>query len=173
MRFIALLKVVLLSLGVLSVVSCYDDKEPELMWEFYPIVIYAYVEDVHGNDLLAPDVRNNIADSGIKVVYKGCVYDKDSAVDEKVRTYMPELRGLRIEKLLNGRYVLSFGGLEGNKDYEDEMVVMRWNDGSMDTITFDSKIIWDTNIPIVERVFYLNGNEADEIVKIIRGKNRR
>lgn len=139
-----------------------DDDKEWLIWDFSPIVLGVLVQDAQGVDLLNPDSEGSIAEQGIKAIYKGEVYEKDSVLS-RTKAYMPYFAGLQVIKgYTNGRYYLTFGEFDGTHTFDKEEVVIDWNDGTKDTIHFSSKLTWKSKKePVINRAFYLNGEELD------------
>ena len=82
-----------------------------------PFAVNIMVTDAAGNDLLNPETENSIADNGIKVRFKGLVFEKDSIVlPGQTKAVMSVFYGLRSVKLTNGFYGLSFGEFASNNN---------------------------------------------------------
>lgn len=161
--------VILLLSSLLGIVACDDhDDDSYMIWDIYPTIISISVEDARGNDLLNPEVEGNIAENGIKAIYKGEVFEKDSVAHRFGRAYMAVFYGLFTDTLTNGKYVLTVGEFAGDEDFENEEIVIDWNDGSQDTIAFDSKFSWKNKEPFIQRTFYLNGEKTEHPVKIVK-----
>ena len=48
----------------------------------------------------------------------------------------------------------------GDDTFDNEKVIIDWNDGTQDVITFSSKLIWKSkNKPVFDRKFCLNGKD--------------
>lgn len=142
-----------------------DEIETEgdnMIWDFAPIELYIAVQDAEGNDLLNPDTPGNIANQGIKAIYKETIYEKDAPVSQ-TKAYMPHFRGLQTIKSKEGVYILTFGEFAGDKTFDNEQVIIDWNDGTKDVITFSNKLSWKSkNEPVIDRTFNLNGKETEE-----------
>lgn len=132
-----------------------------MIWDIAPIVLYISVQDAAGNDLLNPETPGNIANQGIKAIYKDKTYEKDIPVAQ-TKAYLAILYGLQTIKDKSGRYYLAFGEFDGAKTFEDESVTIDWNDGSTDVITFSSKLTWVAKKPVTNRKFCLNGVDNPE-----------
>lgn len=159
----------LLSLVVCSTVSCSNEDEDYMIWDFAPIVLRVSVQDAAGNDLLDPATENSIAHSGIKAIYKENIYEKDSVIDRGARYYLAHFYGLYSYKPEKGNYILTFGEFNGDDTFKNETVILDWNDGTKDIISFDSQLIWlSKNKPKIIRTFYLNGKETENPMTIIK-----
>lgn len=143
-----------------------DEIETEgddmILWDFVPIELCIAVQDAEGNDLLNPDTPGNIANQGIKAIYKETIYEKDAPISQ-TRAYMPRFTGLQTIKSKEGVYFLTFGEFAGDKTFDNEQVIIDWNDGTKDVITFSNKLSWKSkNEPVIDRTFSLNGKETEE-----------
>lgn len=155
--------------------SCNDDENldgpaPDVIWDIYPFGISIEVTDAEGNDLLNPETENSIANQGIKMIYRGMTYEKDSlAIDEQTRAVLVRFYGLRTYQRNDGRYLLIIGEFYGNRDYNNESIILDWNDGTpKDTITFSHKFWWENQEPESETIVRLNGVETDNPIHIIK-----
>lgn len=155
---------------VFAFISCKNEEE---YWDtdFAPFSVVFVVEDRAGNDLLAPDTENSIAENGIYAIYQGEIYRKDSLLiePESKALYVP-FEGLKIEyaEYLE-KYALMFGPFLGHDVYVDEPVIFDWGDGTKrDTVTFSNDFWTDGPHACVERSFRLNGKEVESPIKIIR-----
>lgn len=155
--------------------SCNDDENldgpaPDVIWDIYPFGISIEVTDAEGNDLLNPETENSIANQGIKMIYWGMTYEKDSlAIDEQTRAVLVRFYGLRTYQRKDGRYLLGIGEFFGDRDYENENIILDWNDGTpKDTITFSHKFWWENQEPESETTVRLNGVETDNPIHIIK-----
>lgn len=151
----------LFCLGALTGCDPSDGNDDDMIWDIAPIVLYISVQDAAGNDLLNPETPGNIANQGIKAIYKDKTYEKDILVAQ-TKAYLAILYGLQTIKDKSGRYYLAFGEFDGAKTFEDESVTIDWNDGSTDVITFSSKLTWVAKKPVTNRKFCLNGVENPE-----------
>lgn len=139
-----------------------DTGGDDMIWDFYPIVLYISVQDADGNDLLNPDTQGSIANQGIKAIYKETIYEKDAPVSQ-TRAYLAHFRGLQTIKSNEGVYFLTFGEFQGEKTFDNEQVTIDWNDGTKDVLTFSSKLSWKSKKePVFDRKFCLNGNETEK-----------
>lgn len=152
-----LLGTVLLFFFTAGFTAC--DNGDMRIWDIYPIVLSISVQDAQGNDLLNPETPGSIAHRDIKALYQGKTYEKDSVV-YPTRAYLAQLKGLCIWKGENGLYYLTFGEFDGARTFDNEQVVIDWNDGTEDVLAFSSKLYWNwKKEPVIDRVFFLNGVE--------------
>lgn len=139
-----------------------DTEGYDMIWDFAPIVLYISVQDADGNDLLNPETPGNIANQGIKAIYKDNIYEKDAPINP-TRAYLARFMGLQTIKSEEGVYFLTFGEFQGEKTFENEQVTIDWNDGTKDILTFSSKLSWKSKKePVFDRKFYLNGKETEK-----------
>ena len=76
-----------------------------MIWDIYPTIIYISVEDTQGNSLLDPKVEGNILENGIKIIYQGKTYEKDSLYDGLSRAYLARFYGIRRKRARISREV--------------------------------------------------------------------
>jgi len=154
----------LLCLSVLCLTACNSNNEDEndhLIWDFTPIILGISVQDAAGNDLLNPDTEGSIAYQGIKAIYKGEVYEKDDDTVE-TRAYSAHFKGLQTIVNNKGIYYLTFGEFNGDDTFVDELVSIDWNDNTIDTLSFSSKLSWKSQKePVIDREFFLNGEKQE------------
>lgn len=155
--------------------SCNDDENldgpaPGVIWDIAPFGISIEVTDAEGNDLLNPDAENSIANQGIKMIYRDKTYEKDSLVCEVLsRAYLARFYGLQTYQTKDGRYLLTIGEFFGDRDYDNENIILDWNNGTpTDTITFSHKFWWENQEPESETTVRLNGVETDNPIHIIK-----
>ena len=141
--------------------ACNYKNDPNMIWDIYPTIIYISVEDTQGNSLLDPKVEGNILENGIKIIYQGKTYEKDSLYDGLSRAYLARFYGIKTDSLVSGLHVLSIGEFAGDKNYKNEEITIDWNDGSKDIIAFDSELSWKNKKPSVKRTLYLNGKKTE------------
>lgn len=145
-----------------------DGPDPDTIWDIYPFGINIYVTDKQGNDLLNPETENSIADNGIKAIFRGNTYEKDSTVTVNSRALLAIFSGLTSYQNKN-TYGLRFGDFDGETNFERETLVLDWNDGSKrDTITFSRKFWWENHEPQSENTFWLNGVETKIPIRIVK-----
>lgn len=169
------LGVLFLASGLLSFTGCSgeesDGPEPDVIWDIAPFVIHITVSDKDGNDLLDPETSQSIADNGIKAIWTGRTFEKDSIFvpDGQSRAVLAVFRGLYANQWPDGRYRLSFGEFAGDRNYEPQELVIDWNDGTPnDTIVFSHSFWWENHEPNQKTIVYLNGKETDSPVHIVK-----
>lgn len=161
-----------LFLGIVGLTNCSDDPDgpdPDVIWDIYPFSIPIRVVDTSGNDLLDPDTEGSLADKGIKAIYKGTEFVKDSGVPAKTKALNVQFTGLRSYKSTEGKYMLVFGDFNGDLDYLNQEIILDWNDGSkQDTIVFNHHFYWENHEPASTNVFSLNGVETEAPIVIVK-----
>ncbi|MGI6792831.1 hypothetical protein ACMYZ5_00660 [Bacteroides sp. KG68] len=144
---------------IVSTACASDNGDNSMIWDFAPIELHISVQDAQAHDLLNPETPGNIAKQGIKAIYKDKIYKKDVPVNQ-TKAYKSRFNGLQTQKTEEGKYFLTFGEFEGNETFKDEKIIIDWNDGTQDVITFSSKLTWKSqNEPVFSRKFYLNGED--------------
>lgn len=138
-----------------------EEEEERMIWDFSPIILFISVQDSFGNDLLNPETKGSIADQGIKAIYKDIIYEKDSAAPA-TKAYSANFHGLQAIQNKEGKYYLTFGEFNGDDTFDKEQVIIDWNDGVQDIITFSSKLTWKSiNEPVFDREFLFNGKSTE------------
>ena len=140
--------------------SCSENEEnpDDIIWDFAPINFTLSVQDEQGNDLLNPQTEGNILNQDIKAIYQEKTYRMDELAMPVTKAYMAILYGLRHVEAEDGRWLLRFGELQGERTYDNETITLDWGDGTSDVITFSSRLTWNSpEDPEFDRHFYLNG----------------
>lgn len=135
-------------LCVAGLTACDDSDNgggDDMIWDFAPIELHIAVQDAQGNDLLNPETPGNISKQGIKAIYNGKTYEKDAPVIQ-TKDYLAHFNGLQTMKFETGKYFLTFGEFNGDDTFDNEKVIIDWNDGTQDVITFSSKLTWKSKI---------------------------
>ena len=126
-------------LCVAGFTACDDSGSDDMIWDFAPIELHIAVQDAQGNDLLN--------------------HEKDVPISQ-TKAYLAHFNGLQTMKFETGKYFLTFGEFNGDDTFDNEKVIIDWNDGTQDVITFSSKLIWKSkNKPVFDRKFCLNGKD--------------
>ncbi|MBQ9285933.1 MAG: hypothetical protein IJ209_06620 [Bacteroidaceae bacterium] len=137
--------------------ACDNDME----WDIYPVVVRIQVVDEAGNSLLTDETASRIT-----ATFQGVTYT--CREDLRTRTYMPDFYGLKLE----GDHLL-FGELDGEKNYNNEQIVIDCGDGSQpDVITLNHTCKWKLNgDPKISTSFKLNGKNVSGQIVIQKAKN--
>ena len=80
---------------------------------------------------------------------------------------MPTFYGLKLYSFDKKNY-LSIGEFDGAKEYKQEKIIIDWNDGTKNTITFNYKLKWKNNKPYAEKEFFLDGVKVKDPIEIIK-----
>ena len=171
MNFKKLLSVSLLFFMILgTLTSCSrDDGGGGLIWDIVPLYLQIEVVDGAGHNLVDPANPNHILNTGITATFKGKTYElydiKDFALS---RAYMPMPYGLVYKADYDGKYVLFFGEFEGTSNYNHELVMIDWKDGTKSEIKIDYKFKWKNNNPKIKEKIWLDGKEVTRKIKIVK-----
>ncbi len=166
------LALLFLSLSLLCSACSNEDKDegPSGIWDIYPLNVLIIVQDKNENDLLDSDFKHNLLESGIKATHKGTTYElkiDELSKEPSTRYYMPTFYGLKLYPFDKKNY-LSIGEFDGAKEYKQEKIIIDWNDGTKNTITFNYKLKWKNNKPYAEKEFFLDGVKVKDPIEIIK-----
>ncbi len=155
-------------LGCLVLLASCSSME-DLEYDIAPIVPQIYLNDKDGRDLLDPYRSDSEFDPmKVTVVYEDSTYTvktRDELVE--TRAYMPWFFGLAIQKDAFGRWLLSFGELDGTEDIDNKDIMIDWGNGCIDVITIFNNFKWKANgSPSIKRRFYVNGKKTDSDVAV-------
>ena len=131
-----------------------------LIVDWAPVNVYIQATDNDGNSIISDDMP------GMSVTFKGETY----TVQPAPKTYLATMEGLIAEKNHAGEYYLRFGEIDGAADM-DEDLVLRWPDGSMDTIHYHCSDHKARRNPTCNRYWKLNGVDHDGAVFVFTGKS--
>ena len=157
----------LLSCMTLLLAGCSSDE----IWDVSPLVFHITVVNAQGEDLLNPETPGNITTDGIKAVYLGETYEYgvNASKIAATRYYMPRLYGLMPFITNNGTTEMTFGELDGAKDYSKEEITIVWNDKTQDIITFSHTCKWKKGKPQLSTSVALNGTDAPAgVIRIVK-----
>lgn len=110
--------------GILT--SCSDGSD--VIWDIYPVQAEILIKDVNGNNLLNPEIQNNLFGKNISIEYDG----KTNPVqwqNQDTRAYMAQFYGLRFMEGWNGVSVdpdknhLEFGEFDGASDQDLSLIL--------------------------------------------------
>ena len=152
--------VLLILCGVL-LTACESVFEYEVDWA--PVEIHIYAVDSAGNSIIQPKMP------GMSLTYKGETYEvRDARLyygeGEAIQTraYLATLYGLYSQQCPDDSttYRLCFGEIDGAADM-DEDIVLKWPDGSSDTIHYHCSDHKEGKNPKCNRSWKLNGKKHD------------
>ena len=161
--------------------------------DWAPVEIYITATDDDGNSIISPEMQ------GMSLTFKGVTYNvQDSNVpghdenlscnvpdtdevakvsyreEPETKAYLAILYGLKVEPYAEKEgvteYRLKFGEIDGAADM-DEDIVLRWPDGSSDTIHYHCSNHREGPNPKCNRSWKLNGRKHDGNVFAFSGKN--
>ena len=147
-----------------------DEEELNLTATDIPnFSIRILVKSENGDNLFDPAFEGNLLNSNINAVYK----EKTYQLKDIQSIYPSRLVGLYYFGLFYGekvedKYVLTFGEFSGDVPYENGSVVIQWEDGTEDVITFSSKQVRGKKGTTIYRSFSLNGEfVTDELFPLL------
>ncbi|MDO4789604.1 MAG: hypothetical protein Q3998_01395 [Porphyromonas sp.] len=173
-NFSTLLHLFALLLVVPLLTSSCKDKDPDIIFDFYPLNIEIEVADKEGRDLLDANTPGNLLSQDVTATFLGKTFRMGERIDRPTpdvfRAYMPTFHGLLVGTNKNGRKALFFGELAGNSTFKSEELVLNWGNGwQKDVITISQKVHSKGNDIKVIRSFYLNGKRISRPIKIVKG----
>ena len=157
------------------VMSC-SVENSDMVYDIAPIVSYIYLEDSDGHNMLDPDAREESFDiSQISAEFRGQTYAVDmSRFNEtgawiSTKAYMPQFSGLMLQVDRYGKWMISFGELDGTENIANENLVINWGDGSSNTITIFNNFRWKWDgSPVITRRFYVDGKKQDTDIAVFK-----
>ena len=157
------------------VMSC-SVVNSDMVYDIAPIVSYIYLEDSDGQNMLDPNTREESFDiSQISAEFRGQTYAVDmSRFNEtgawiSTKAYMPQFSGLMLQVDRYGKWMISFGELDGTEDIDNENLVINWGDGSSNTITIFNNFRWKWDgSPVITRRFYVDGKKQDTDIAVFK-----
>lgn len=130
--------------------------------DYYPVTLYVRVMDANWNNLLDPDSEHFIG-TDISIKYNGKIEHLKPL--ESTKNIPATYNGLELIQK-DGVYMLAFGELDGEDKYDDDFVI-KWPDGSTDTIHYKRRFGSKRKIEVRE-VWKLNGKETSNPVVITK-----
>lgn len=131
-----------------------------LIVDWAPVNVYIQATDNDGNSIISDDMP------GMSLTFKGEIY----TVQPATKDYLARMEGLVAEKNAEGVFQLRFGEIDGSADM-DEDLVLRWPDGSTDTIHYHCSDHKARRNPTCNRYWKLNGVDHDGAVFVFTGKS--
>lgn len=131
-----------------------------LIVDWAPVNVYIQATDNNGNSIISDDMP------GMSLTFKGEIY----TVQPATKDYLAIMEGLVAEKNAEGVFQLRFGEIDGSADM-DEDLVLRWPDGSTDTIHYHCSDHRARRNPTCNRHWKLNGVNHDGAVFVFTGKS--
>lgn len=155
---------------LLPLSSCDNDPADFPIYDFSPVELYIAISDGQGNQLLAPEYAGNIVGSAITISEGSKVYEVDwTAHDRQSRDYLPDFYGAQYRPVIkwdghqpyeSDEWRIHFGELDGGDDY-DRTFKVTVQDKSFE-LRVTNSLTWKKDKPIIERHFYLDGNEQSD-----------
>lgn len=139
-------------------------------WDIAPISPMIYLSDSDGIDMLSP--ADSLLDfSKVCVEFRGETYHipeweygPDVVLTSRGGTKSDQMGlGLDLTTDSYGKWILSFGDLDGTVKIDNEDLVINWGDGTSNTITIYNDVSWEDERPVVDRKFYIDGKMQVDI----------
>ena len=118
------------------VMSC-SVVNSDMVYDIAPIVSYIYLEDSDGQNMLDPDTREESFDiSRISAEFRGQTYAVDmSRFNEtgawiSTKAYMPQFSGLMLQVDRYGKWMISFGELDGTENIDNHYCPLKLFDST-------------------------------------------
>jgi hypothetical protein len=108
---------------------------------------------------LAKKMSKEELSKALTVSFRGEEFTFEDGKPRPQRVVAPRWWGLVRATDYDGEYCLNFGEFEGGGFFRDEEVVLKWSDGSTDTILFSSHV---EKAGEIERSYSLNGVVQEE-----------
>ena len=148
------------------VVNQESADKPDYIWDYGPLSLSFYVYDEQGVNLVDKMSKEELS-AALTVSFRGNEFTLEDGKPMPKRAIAPTWTGLARATDREGEDYLSFGEFEGGGFFRDEEVVIKWSDGSTDTILFSAHI---EKAGEIESSYSLNG-VAQEDAKFFFVKN--
>lgn len=135
------------------VVNQESADKPDYIWDYGPLSLSFYVYDEQGVNLVDKMSKEELS-AALTVSFRGNEFTLEDGKPMPKRAIAPTWTGLARATDREGEDYLSFGEFEGGGFFRDEEVVIKWSDGSTETIRFSSHI---EKAGEIERSYSLNG----------------
>lgn len=168
---------ILIAAGFLFTTGCEIININEEYWivDWSPVNIYITATDAEGNSIISPEMP------GMSLTFKGETYTVKEwgpygphDPEYQTRAYLAILYGLYAQPYTDGSgqssYRLYFGEIDGAADM-DEDIVLKWPDGSSDTIHYHYSDHREGRNPKCNRSWRLNGQKHDGSTFHFTGKS--
>lgn len=154
--------ILMLSIAGIMFSACNKMGGEEWIVDWYPVVINIEAVDADGNSIIAPEMP------GMSLTYKGESYgvlDAEKYYDSpETKAYLARIYGLFAVPMyeVEGKsiYRLQFGEIDGAADM-DEDIILKWPDGSTDTIHYHCSDHREGRNPTCNRWWKLNGEKHE------------
>ena len=150
----------LIALMGILLTGCEGIFNNDIIVDWTPVEIYIYATDSDGKSIIQPDMP------GMTLTFKGETYTvkdwNDRFKNIQTKAYLAILYGLYAQPSLTGedptQYRLYFGEIDGAADM-DEDIILKWPDGSTDTIHYHCSNHKEGRNPKCDRSWKLNGKK--------------
>ena len=149
-----------------------DNVCADVLVDLAPIMMYVYVQNDNGVDLLNPNTESSIDVSAISLQYKDKNYSVTKGYSTTTRAYMASFNGVTLKVDSQGRYFLSIGEWNADDDAEYTEISLDWGDGTKDTFGFTNDVTFNATYRndaehnygyTFKRKTYYNGDEVNAI----------
>ncbi|MBQ7787280.1 MAG: hypothetical protein IJ378_03850 [Alistipes sp.] len=149
-----------------------DNVCADVLVDLAPIMMYVYVQNDKGADLLNPNTESSIDVSAISLQYKDKNYSVNKGYSTTTRAYMASFNGVTLKVDSQGRYFLSIGEWNADDDAEYTEISLDWGDGTKDTFGFTNDVTFNATYRndaehnygyTFKRKTYYNGDEVNAI----------
>ena len=149
-----------------------DNVCADVLVDWAPIMIFVYVQNDKGADLLNPNTESSIDVSAISLKYKDNNYSVNKGYSTTTRAYMASFNGVALEVDSQGKYFLSIGEWNADDDAEYTEVSLDWGDETKDTFGFTNDVTFNAAYRndaehnygyTFKRKTYYNGDEVNAV----------
>lgn len=149
-----------------------DNVCADVLADLAPIMMYVYVQNDKGADLLNPNTESSIDVSAISLQYKDKNYSVNKGYSTTTRAYMASFNGVTLKVDSQGKYFLSIGEWNADDDAEYTEISLDWGDGTKDTFGFTNDVTFNATYRndaehnygyTFKRKTYYNGDEVNAI----------
>lgn len=149
-----------------------DNVCADVLVDLAPIMMYVYVQNDKGVDLLNPNTESSIDVSAISLQYKDKNYSVIKGYSTTTRAYMASFNGVTLKVDSQGKYFLSIGEWNADDDAEYTEISLDWGDGTKDTFGFTNDVTFNATYRndaehnygyTFKRKTYYNGDEVNAV----------
>ena len=149
-----------------------DNVCADVLVDWAPIMMYVYVQNDKGTDLLNPNTESSIDVSAISLQYKDKNYSVIKGYSTTTRAYMASFSGVTLKVDSQGKYFLSIGEWNADDDAEYTEISLDWGDGTKDTFGFTNGVTFNATYRndaehnygyTFKRKTYYNGDEVNAV----------
>ncbi len=134
--------------------------------DWVPVTFYVEVQDKDGKDLLDP-ANDNSWLIGTEISFNGKIetIDEEDLASIMTRAVDVQYEGVRLQKSPKC-YRLAFGEFSGAREYSNEVILIKWSDGSTNEITYKRRL---NSVTVdAKEVFKLDGVKCSNPIVITK-----